>query len=1585
MSKDLTINHLLTRLSQSLIIGGLSSTTQKLYLLDVRRFLRSQSELSIANLTSKAVYRKYLLTLRQRGVSQAQISRELAALKHLGRLISTSYSVSDPTSSLVVSRESNGHIKLANNDIKVKQPTYRPLNTHNLAGVDNHTNYTDPKSSNDSQRVIAPDNTHIARANQAKLTSHRLSSFSSLWHRLASRLAVGQTTRPPARMSDSGFRLGNLLSLVLITTLFSALLYLGYRQLSRDQVRLTEAYPSTPVTPSREISFQGRLEDSSGAPITSATNFVFKLWDDSSGGSQLYTTGTCSITPDSDGVFTSRIGDTCGSAIDSSVFTENASVYLEVTVGAETLTPRQEIATVAYALNSETLQGFPISATVSAVRNTVVPMNQWGEILIGEQAPRLTGVSGNFTISAPSLTLGSATTTSVTVTTDGTGNSEVVLPADSIGPDEVLSAGQVDEYCLKYESTGDTWAWGACGTGGGGESLWRINLGALSPVNDTLDLLVGSNATSSANAGFINIDNGTPTATVSAGTAGAASLTATGVLGTTAYQSLTLGNSTTGNVILAAGGTTSLTAVGNDLTTADQLTVGGALLVNGNTTLGNAGSDSITFTGSIAQDSDLIPITTTGTSDLGSSSIPWDNLYTGNISFGSAGTLTLPDNTASALRILEGSNVYLDITTTNNQESFSLNLPTGGATSHTANLFTSNIAQTLNLGTGTAADTFNFGTGGTAGDTFNFGATTGATTYTFNSGATTTNPLTFDFDTLTTGTGLDLSLDGLTTGTGLLLDNAGNSLTTGTLLQAQSTATSLTTAGDAFLAYLNWNPGSATTATGDLFRLNIGSNGDATNLFNITDNGSSLFRVSETQIESALPHAFTAAGDVAIAYDLNFTNQTASTIGSYGPLTIRSGESFENNDLTLSTYGTGNIVLDPASTGYIQLEGATRYNGQLTLENSATPDVSGGTWFVTGGTTTITDFDAGSGTLEDGHLIVIESAHAVTIDCAGSTEFDCGTTDIVLADNDLISFIYDAGEDIWRLVGWVDESTNGGQDLAEYFPSSQILNPGEVVKVDPGNSEHVIRSTNPYESQVVGIVATNPGIILGTQQPDTYPIALAGRVPVNVYPGSSPISPGDYLTTSPNPGKVMKSHSRGRVIGQALQSWNPGSGESQITVFINNTWYDPLTLTENGELAGVYLATDDDNPDSVVLTDSNGLLINKLSGLVSLITDTLRANYAEIATLLSPSIQTNLISPLASGSAITIEAPVRISPPASSTTPALTIDGDLQVATLSARTAKLDTLEVKNLVAEHISASSIEGLEATLATLSAHTTTSLSDEELESLTARLRSRLESIFGPATAEDLPTPTLSELPEATPSGEVNFASDNGLVANLNALTITTETVTANSGLLSLQPLGVINLASGTLVVDSSGTVSVKGNLDITGSLAIHPKQGTELGDLLTIYNSEGGKVASVDASGSATLSSLATNQLTILGESTASPSGILSNILEASASAGVGTITSPNKELTINTPYVTEGSLIYITPTGPTDNQVLYIKSQVTCPEATPDNLESPTCVPSFTVAVNSASTVNIPFNWWIVKLASPTTQVASPSGSPPTLP
>ncbi|QQG44291.1 MAG: hypothetical protein HYW86_05560, partial [Candidatus Roizmanbacteria bacterium] len=84
---------------------------------------------------------------------------------------------------------------------------------------------------------------------------------------------------------------------------------------------------------------------------------------------------------------------------------------------------------------------------------------------------------------------------------------------------------------------------------------------------------------------------------------------------------------------------------------------------------------------------------------------------------------------------------------------------------------------------------------------------------------------------------------------------------------------------------------------------------------NVNFSGTDAFTVGSAQITNALPTQFTSSGDVSIAYDLNFTNPTASYIKSQAPFYIQSGESFASSDLTLATYNSGDLMMDIGGTG----------------------------------------------------------------------------------------------------------------------------------------------------------------------------------------------------------------------------------------------------------------------------------------------------------------------------------------------------------------------------------------------------------------------------------------------------------------------------------------------------------------------------------------------------------------------------------------------------------------------------------------------------------------------------------------------
>jgi hypothetical protein len=127
------------------------------------------------------------------------------------------------------------------------------------------------------------------------------------------------------------------------------------------------------------------------------------------------------------------------------------------------------------------------------------------------------------------------------------------------------------------------------------------------------------------------------------------------------------------------------------------------------------------------------------------------------------------------------------------------------------------------------------------------------------------------------------------------------------------------------------------------------------------------------------------------------------------------------------------------------------------------------------------------------------------------------------------------------------------QDLAEWVPAAENLDPGSVVVLDPAVSNQVMASSAPYDTTVAGVVSLQPGIILGVGGESKEQIATTGRVKVRVDATAAPIRIGDLLVTSGKRGMAMRSsvidvggigiHRPGTVIGKALEPLDGGEGE----------------------------------------------------------------------------------------------------------------------------------------------------------------------------------------------------------------------------------------------------------------------------------------------------------------------------------------------------------------------------------------------------------------------------------------------------------
>ena len=118
-----------------------------------------------------------------------------------------------------------------------------------------------------------------------------------------------------------------------------------------------------------------------------------------------------------------------------------------------------------------------------------------------------------------------------------------------------------------------------------------------------------------------------------------------------------------------------------------------------------------------------------------------------------------------------------------------------------------------------------------------------------------------------------------------------------------------------------------------------------------------------------------------------------------------------------------------------------------------------------------------------------------------------------------------------------------------------------------GNITKLVKSGATYQSNVIGIVSNNTNDFSSTgynikEADHPMPIALNGRVPVKVSSSSEPIKSGDYVTTSTEAGKAMKSIESGYVIGKALEDWNPNSGKDMVMIFVEQG-YNEIPIYQN--------------------------------------------------------------------------------------------------------------------------------------------------------------------------------------------------------------------------------------------------------------------------------------------------------------------------------------------------------------------------------------------------------------------------------------
>jgi len=477
---------------------------------------------------------------------------------------------------------------------------------------------------------------------------------------------------------------------------------------------------------------------------------------------------------------------------------------------------------------------------------------------------------------------------------------------------------------------------------------------------------------------------------------------------------------------LAVTGATTLSStltVSGASTLSSTLAVTGATTLNGNVTLGDATSDSLTFTGRAA--SNFIP-TTTGTYDLGSSDLKWSRLYlTGVATIGGQSTFT---SAPTGTGVGDG---VIYINPASSDSSYTL---FGIAVNGTEKLRMDADGNITVQGTVIGASGQGIGywqrssttiSPATANDIVSYSSNNTTNALAVTATGASTNAINFTADSVTTGNGLSLSVDGLTTGNGISLTStstAGGASGASYLLNLARSGTNSNASHTAYGLY------SAVTDTGTTSTNIAGyfsASGASTNYGLLVNAGNVGIGTITPSSVLTVSGTMTQSGGATSINDSSNYNTTINTGTSTGAVSIGNSSA---GAIALSTSSTFGVTTTTSAQTYTSanVSGTTTSSGFVFTDNATltgTAAYIGSTGVTTG---TLLNVDTGSAnTLTTGKLLSLTSA---------ATSLTSGS---------LLSSSY---------TGTVGSGWTGGLNIFDYSPSSapSTAPTGDILRVTLG-------------------------------------------------------------------------------------------------------------------------------------------------------------------------------------------------------------------------------------------------------------------------------------------------------------------------------------------------------------------------------------------------------------------------------------------------------------------------------------------------------------------------------------------------------
>ena len=753
----------------------------------------------------------------------------------------------------------------------------------------------------------------------------------------------------------------------------------------------------------------------------------------------------------------------------------------------------------------------------------------------------------------------------------------------------------------------------------------------------------------------------------------------------------------------------------------------------------------------------------------------------------------------------------------------------------------------------------------------------------------------------------------------------------------------------------------------------------------------------------------TIEGRIQINGNTITSNNTSFGILNNNVTTLNIG----NNADYMSIGGTkGNTIINNNLT----VKGSLTYEGSLDIKNSLS--AGGGITIPAGKSLTIMD-------LKPGTIPFINTLNQITQDA----NLTWDTTNKVLQTTGslCVRAVSTACPASTPGTIYASNTTVQAADVAENYISANPLEPGDIVMPEGSGDNSAIKKTDKeYQTQVIGIISTNPGFTLNsdakpnTQHPYVYPMALQGRVPVKVTSINGDIKAGDPLTTSSIPGVAMLATKPGHIIAKALEDYSntDKTAVTKIVAFVNASYSNPLPyISEKGiiptemhptpqaqvteqDIDTTTLGKPIKTMYSALLTIDNGVITAKniTTNTLKIVSENVTINGEPLTDYVTRIITTNISKPTVPAQT-TARMPIAPQQDASFATPLpelhATRSGIVDVPSDNKLTASDSGTPIYNSIASQsghiVPASSSADMFEPITSETTPTASATPIIPIQLPPSALFMTPEPALIATNSAELGIDKL-DAHEVTISKTLSVAgrtvlSDVGITGsatiglmNINGLANEEGTsyasISTSSGPLMLQPQGFngIDMMNGKLSIDTKGNLKLNGNavfakdVTIKGTLSantIAPIPGSDL--VFSIGKTQHNEKLSVNNADGQTV--LHVNQK---GDLRSSGSGQFANITIVRGAQADTSLTQTIAHSSAGNGIIkarqTERTILtnYVTK-----NSLIYVTATSDTQRAIPYVARQSAHNPatntngSFTVQIPSGVSKDITFNWWIV--------------------